>query len=396
MRNIIITGGELFNKGAQAMTFVTVSELKKRFPNHKIILLSEMDKSRPKEEKAKYAFDFMGWYPIKFARAQKNPILKLLCKLHNAEEYNECYNIYTNTDMMVDISGYALGSNWGVNSLNIYADNLEYASCFNIPYYILPQSFGPFNFSEDKKAIDERIKKFLPSVKCICAREEEGYRELKEYYKLNNILLLNDIVLNNKNVELSKIYNDFTLDNVIKLNQKSVAIIPNNKSFELSNNNDLYQYYNDIIDLLNEYGYTIYILYHSTQDIEICKKIYNDNSDKNVILLNKEFNCIEYSEIVKQVDFIVASRFHSIVHSFKENIPCIALGWAEKYKVLLGKFEQDKYNFDVRNNIDETQLSGAIKALINNLKLEKNLIEKNLKEIQKENIFDIVFGEVKK
>ena len=74
MRNIIITGGELFNKGAQAMTFVTVSELKKRFPNHKIILLSEMDKRRPKEEKAKYAFDFMGWYPIKFARAQKNPI----------------------------------------------------------------------------------------------------------------------------------------------------------------------------------------------------------------------------------------------------------------------------------------------------------------------------------
>ena len=29
MRNIIITGGELFNKGAQAMTFVAVDELKK-------------------------------------------------------------------------------------------------------------------------------------------------------------------------------------------------------------------------------------------------------------------------------------------------------------------------------------------------------------------------------
>ena len=41
MRNIIITGGELFNKGAQAMTFVTVNELKKRFPDHQIYLLSK-------------------------------------------------------------------------------------------------------------------------------------------------------------------------------------------------------------------------------------------------------------------------------------------------------------------------------------------------------------------
>ena len=30
MKNIIITGGELFNKGAQAMTFITVDEMKKR------------------------------------------------------------------------------------------------------------------------------------------------------------------------------------------------------------------------------------------------------------------------------------------------------------------------------------------------------------------------------
>ena len=32
MRNIIITGGGLENKGAQAMTFITVNELAKRFP----------------------------------------------------------------------------------------------------------------------------------------------------------------------------------------------------------------------------------------------------------------------------------------------------------------------------------------------------------------------------
>ena len=70
MKNIIITGGELHNKGAQAMTFVTVIELKKRFPDHQIYLLSELDLNRPKDEKKKYAFEFTGWYPILFAKAQ--------------------------------------------------------------------------------------------------------------------------------------------------------------------------------------------------------------------------------------------------------------------------------------------------------------------------------------
>ena len=52
MKNIIITGGELFNKGAQAMTFITVDEIKKRFSDHRILVLSEMDLKRPKKEQA--------------------------------------------------------------------------------------------------------------------------------------------------------------------------------------------------------------------------------------------------------------------------------------------------------------------------------------------------------
>ena len=45
MRNIIITGGGFGNKGAEAMTYVTVSEIRERFPKHKIYLfLPEKDR----------------------------------------------------------------------------------------------------------------------------------------------------------------------------------------------------------------------------------------------------------------------------------------------------------------------------------------------------------------
>ena len=124
MKNIIITGGELFNKGAQAMTFVTVNELKKRFPEHQIYLLSEMDKNRTEEEKKRYKFEFTGWYPIKFARAQKNLLLRLACIARNYDEFAECENLYRNCDLMVDISGYGLGTNWGIANCKKYLDQL--------------------------------------------------------------------------------------------------------------------------------------------------------------------------------------------------------------------------------------------------------------------------------
>ena len=394
MRNIIISGGELFNKGAQAMTFVTVSELKKRFPDHRIILLSEMDKRRTKEEKDIYAFDFMGWYPIKFARAQKNPLLKLLCKFKNREEYKESYDIYSNTDMMVDISGYAISPKFSENALSVFADTLEFANLFDIPIYILPQSFGPFNFEGKKKEIDIRIAKYINKAQIVCAREEKGYYDIKQHYGLNNLILLDDIVLNNKSINLEMIYKNKLEDKLPEILPKSVAVIPNENTFDISKN-DLFHLYASIVNVLLDNNYKVYIFSHSTTDSKICKEIFEQcKKEDSVYLISEEYNCIEYSKIVSNFDFLVASRFHSIVHAYKKNVPCISLGWADKYDVLLSKFNQDKYSFDVRNEINVNELIESVNEMIRNLSNEKIIIKKHLDIMQKENIFDIVFNGV--
>ena len=124
-KNIIITGGGLANKGAQAMTFIAVSELKKKFPNHRILVLSTEDLKRPKEQLEKLSFEFIGWYPQKFAKCQNNPILRLMYKVINKEEFAEAETIYKNTDLMIDISGYAFGSGWTSKICNDFLDNFE-------------------------------------------------------------------------------------------------------------------------------------------------------------------------------------------------------------------------------------------------------------------------------
>ncbi|GAE28192.1 hypothetical protein JCM9140_4400 [Halalkalibacter wakoensis JCM 9140] len=56
---VLITGGELFNKGAQAMTFTTVNEIKSRFKDKEIVLLSSRDYLRDKNEKEQYSFKIL-------------------------------------------------------------------------------------------------------------------------------------------------------------------------------------------------------------------------------------------------------------------------------------------------------------------------------------------------
>ena len=392
MRNIIITGGELFNKGAQAMVFITVHELKKRYPDHDIYVLSELDLERPEKEKNKYAFKFTGWYPIKFARAQSNWMLHLMCKLRNKKEYTDVCELYSNCDLTVDISGYALGSNWSYATCNRYLDHLEFAKAFNIPVYLMPQSIGPFDFAGEKaQELDARTKQLLSGVKTICAREKTGYEELHSKYRLDNVVLSNDLVLNNKGVDLKNIFNSVPDFVIPEIKDNSVGIVPNGMLLSVKDKKSVLDMYRDIVSRLLEKGYQVYILSHSSVDAELCREIFNMCQIVNkVVLLEDDFSCLEFDELVKCFEFIVASRFHSIVHAYKNGIPCVALGWAIKYYKLMKLLKQEQYCFDMRETVDVNRIIEKIDVISDSIEAEKNRIINNLKAIQEKNVFDIL------
>lgn len=392
MKNIIITGGELFNKGAQAMTFIAVDEMKKRFPDHQILVLSEMDLQRPQKEREQYAFQFIGWYPLKFARCQNNPVLRGLCLLRNKKELAEAEEIYRNTDLMIDISGYALGSNWGINTCNHYLDHLEFARAFQIPVYLMPQSFGPFDFNDAAgKKVDQRIAGLLPTVKVICAREREGYLALKEHYHLDNVILANDLVVNNQGINFDNIFCRRTQTELLGIENKSVAVIPNQRNYVMADAVEVEQTYRYIIEELIQNGFSVYLISHSDMDVKICKKLKETFlTDECVFLIDQELSCIEFNELVKQFQFVVASRYHALVHALKNQVPCIALGWATKYHDLMRQFGQEQYMLDVRQTISNEILATMIHSMISNRENSAKTICEKLAKIQEQDIFDIV------
>ena len=139
-------------------------------------------------------------------------------------------------------------------------------------------------------------------------------------------------------------------------------------------------------------GKNVYLTYHAVEDLELCKKIKEDyyQAEDRVILCTEEYSCLEFDNIVGQFDFVIASRFHAIVHAYKNAVPAIVLGWAVKYKELMTAFKQEKYMFDVRNQFEYEDISTAVANMCRNCKEESIIIEEYLKEIQKDNVFDFI------
>jgi colanic acid/amylovoran biosynthesis protein len=115
-----------------------------------------------------------------------------------------------------------------------------------------------------------------------------------------------------------------------------------------------------------------------------------------VHLLQNNFSCLEYDAFVKEFEFIICSRFHGIVHAYRNYVPVIALGWAVKYQELTRAVGQESYMFDITaEDCDREALLQAIRNMIKNREEERHTIQTNMEKIQQENCFECISEWVK-
>lgn len=398
---ILITGGQMYNKGAEAMVYLAVDQLKRKYPKSKIIVLSSQDYKRSKEEKSKYNFEILprdSHMMIALAKGKLSltdyiKYMKVILKKKKPylEEMKRLQEIFENTQMIVDISGFALSSQFSTQHAKSYLARIDIAKAYNIPVYIMPQSFGPFDFKSDNKSILEKIKSNLSYADVVFAREKEGFELLRDQFKLSdNLHFSMDSVLVNKEVNLNNV---FKTKPVIKKFEdiSGIAIIPNMKTFKHGSKNEILQSYKSIIDTLLSSNEKVYIVRHSFEDLEACeaiKELYTD--EESVVLINDDLSSMEFDELVKQFKYIIGSRFHSIVHAYKNAVPSIALGWATKYKELLEKFDQQEYLFDVRSSLDNDRIVEKVVKLNDQYKNESRKIAEVLETVQSNNPYDYI------
>jgi colanic acid/amylovoran biosynthesis protein len=172
--------------------------------------------------------------------------------------------------------------------------------------------------------------------------------------------------------------------------QGSVAIIPNQKTVAYGDSEHLMRLYHQIVENLHQQKKYVFLIYHSAEDLPICRdikiKYFPDNDFVQVV--ERELSCLEFDETVKQFDFVVASRFHAIVHAYRNGVPAVVLGWAVKYQELLAMFSQEAFQFDVRGQLETADIIAAVQDMCEKHESISRNLQQKLHKIQAENVYD--------
>lgn len=388
-QNIVIVGGELFNKGAQAMTFTVVDNLRRRYPNRELYLLSYADYERPDAEKEQYRFEILPWG----TEARLGALTKRADFLNDDENATATIReVMNDCACVVDISGYALSSQWGFNVSFMYLVNLAMASSYSVPVYVLPQSIGPFEYPPlEAGVLNPLMNLYLSYPEIIYSRERRGVDALSSY-TTHNVEHELDIVLQSEGYHLENVFTDVPEFETVAVENDAMGVVPNSRVMERVDHDRFYTHYDAAIEAALRDGYTVYILRHSTEDRHICERISARFADEpQVRLLKQDLNAIELERVIEQFDFMIGSRYHSIVHAYKNGVPAIAIGWADKYGDLLEEFDQSEFFFDAREPIQRERLVRAVSTLAADNAEEGEQIDRQRSNIIEGDVFRRTF-----
>lgn len=365
-KEYLIVGANFDNKGSQAMAFVAMNEIRK------------------------HCKDALIWFcPNFWDDDYKNNKYRMIILEDGYGEDSTVCEIIPRVDAIFDVSGYAMSSIPGFGGTDRMMDFMKMAYDYNVPYFLMPQSFGPFDYPDYKKA---ELNVLLSSCRMIFPREESGYKLLKDTFNLENIEKSYDMVLQNKSFDARNIYiSEEKLDIDVRDVADKVGIIPNTALHFYMTDEKVVNIYKEVIDQLLLKGKNIYIIPHS-DDSDLCESI-NELyiNEKKVTYLNGDYDCIEFESLIKDFEFLVASRFHSIVHAYRQSVPCVIIGWADKYNELAELMKQKDYLYDVRTKNDEKKLEEMIGKMVDDNYRNREIIESIVSKIQEKTCFDKVW-----
>ncbi|MBR3314403.1 MAG: polysaccharide pyruvyl transferase family protein [Atopobiaceae bacterium] len=406
-RYAVILGGELRNRGAQAMTFRAIAAVRELLPGIEPVVASNHDAplelidivkgKHARPDQSNLAFDVIrfdvdllygssaGRFDLSSALALAKTEAKGIVRMSSTIKTKR---ILDEAALCIDISGFAFGAQWSFRNCQRYLNKLELLRERGIPTYIMPQSFGPFEFADptQTETIRSRAAELLLYPRMICAREQQGFADMKALCPGARLSLEEDLVLAGGPIDPASVFVDpSVIPPVPSVGEPPlVGIVPNRRTFDHGDETSVLTLWGLVVEELLSLGYRVCIIRHAEDDGSRCRQIkalFEDNA--RVSLLKDELYCFQYEDIFSRCDFLVASRFHAIVHAYRCGVPCVVLGWATKYEELLERFAQESFVHDVRN-LNDTAMAhivASVRHMANHHDEESTRIATHLAEL---------------
>jgi len=386
---VLLFGATFDNTGAHAMILTSIEEVARRAPGLAVVALSASEVRRRPD--ARYRMSFAPWSTGVKVRLLSPRLGRVAFPDVADDAVKAAREVLDSAQLALEISGFRLGSVWGLaNSLD-YLLNLLIMRVYRVRAVVMPQSLGPFEYRTWQRiALWPFMKLGLGWARAVYARERDGERWARRYVPETTHLHA-DMVLSHGPLDPALVYREGEGPLPAQVGRPAAAIVPSLRVIERVGDS-LTDVYVRIVERLLASGRRVYLVTHSAEDAPASERIKTDfAADDRVQVIDRHLDPVEVEELMAELDLVVASRYHSVVHAYKQGVPAVVIGWAVKYAELAERFGQGRYVFDVRQGVPAEELLAALDVLLLEREAEAGRIRDGLSDLTVDDVFDTAF-----
>lgn len=276
------------------------------------------------------AIDFVTAEPL------VHPILRRILLPLYPQKVRERVTVFQKAKAVFVKGGGFLHSYGGITDtykIYFFLYHIRLALSFGIKTYVLPNSFGPFK----APFVSRMIKSVLQKCECVMTREGISKEILENKcevstYKYPDIAFY---LKKDTNFNAERYLQDYG----IPINEKEcVGITMRPYRFEgMNDGNTLYQQYIQslayCIEWLSANGYFPVLIEHVYSTLEhendmscigkVVEKL--GKSCEYKVFTDRSLNCEQLKAIYGCLNYLIGTRFHSVIFSLSQGVPCIAI-----------------------------------------------------------------------
>lgn len=260
------------------------------------------------------------------------------------------------------------------------------AQSFSKPVYVMPNSFGPFKGI----GVEWLVRRVMNKCKIVAVRESIS-KEMVEKIGVKTILMPD------LGFALSKSSNQFPEIEKIKdcnPEKKLVAITARPYRFPNSNNpEEKYKEYIDNMVLFSKWlfengclpVFVDHTLSNTTheRDFSCIQEIVSKLKDREYLIIsNEDYNCKDLKAIYGEFDYVIGTRFHSVIFALSENIPSLAITYGgNKGQGIMRDLGLSEYAIPM-SELKADRAIQSFKRLVQNEEQVRNVLKRNKEYVE--------------
>ena len=294
-------------------------------------------------------------------------------------------NYFKKADFILNIAqGDSFTDIYGKERFYMINRAYEIARYYSLPYFILPQTIGPFS----DKEIEEEAKKTIRNAELVMVRDKQSFDYTKKMVPSSHVKEYIDVAFF---LPYTKIIQP---SNRIHVGLNISALLWNG-GYTRNNQFGLKCDYKDLINSIINYFISvpdvmIHLIPHVVEpdsgvenDYEVCYELWKKYCSDKIVLAPFALTPVDIKSYIAGLDFFIGARMHATIAAFSSGVPVVPLSYSRKFNGLFEETLNYPYTIDMKM-MDDKDILKAVKVFFDDRQELQSIIEGRMNGVVKE------------